>query len=90
MLLSMDQTDLADRMAALMVRVRVGDRSLPLAWIAETRAANIGFAGQRQVLERVLAGLPAGADVLLSADRFYPSVDLFQWLQARGGVTGCG
>ena len=34
-LLSMDQTDLGDRMAVLMVSLRVGDRSLPLAWIAE-------------------------------------------------------
>ncbi len=34
-LLSMDQTDIGDRMAVLMVCVRIGDRSLPLAWIAE-------------------------------------------------------
>ena len=32
-LLSLDQTELGDRMAVLMVSVRVGDRSLPLAWI---------------------------------------------------------
>lgn len=55
-LLSMDQTDLGDRMAVLMVGLRVGDRALPLAW------------------------LPDGAGVLLSADRFYPSADLFAWL----------
>jgi hypothetical protein len=83
-LLSMDQTDLADRMAVLLVSVRVGERSLPLAWRAEAGAANIGFAGQRQVLERVLAWLPAGAEVLLSADRFYPSAALFEWLHAHG------
>ena len=40
LLLSMDQTDLGDRMAVLMVCVRIGDRSLPLAWIAEEGAAN--------------------------------------------------
>lgn len=82
-LLSMDQTDLADRMAVLMVSVRVGDRSLPLAWMAEEGAANIGFAGQRRVLERVLAWLPAGVQVLLSADRFYPSGELLAWLAAQ-------
>ncbi len=79
-LLSMDQTDIGDRMAVLMVCVRMGDRSLPLAWIAEEGAANIGFEGQRIVLERVLAWLPRGAKVMLSADRFYPSAELFEWL----------
>jgi hypothetical protein len=83
-LLSMDQTDLGDRMALLMVSVRVGDRALPVAWLAEEGPANIGFEGQEQVLERVLAWLPAGADVLLSADRFYPSAGLFAWLDAHG------
>jgi hypothetical protein len=83
-LLSMDQTDLGDRMAVLMVSVRVGDRSLPLAWIAEEGAANIGFEGQRIVLERVRGWLPAGVKVMLSADRFYPSAALFEWLQDNG------
>jgi hypothetical protein len=82
--LSMDQTDLGHRMAVLMVCVRVGDRSLPLAWIAEAGAANIGFEGQRRVLDRVQEWLPAGAPVMLSADRFYPSAELFEWLQAQG------
>ena len=54
-LLSMDQTDLGDRMAMLMITVRVGDRSLPLAWLAENGAANIGFAKQKTVLDQVLA-----------------------------------
>ena len=35
------------------------------------------------MLEQVLAWLPEGAKVLLSADRFYPSADLFAWLHAR-------
>jgi hypothetical protein len=83
-LLSMDQTERGDRMAVLMVSVRAGDRSLPLAWYAEAGTANIGFAGQRRVLEPVRAWLPAGAEVLLSADRFYPSAALFTWLHAQG------
>lgn len=82
-LLSMDQTELGDRMAVLMVCVRIGDRSLPLAWRAEAGAANIGFAGQRELLERVRAWLPAGAAVMLLADRFYPSGELFAWLHAH-------
>ena len=33
--LSLDQTDLGDRFAVLMISVRVGDRALPLAWRVE-------------------------------------------------------
>lgn len=83
-LLSLDQTNLGNRMAVLMVALRVGDRALPLAWLAEEGPANIGFEGQRKVLEPVLAWLPAGSDVLLTADRFYPSSSLFAWLEAQG------
>lgn len=83
-LLSLDQTDLGDRMAVLMLALRVGDRALPLAWLAEEGPANIGFEGQRTVLEHVLAGLPEGAKVMLSADRFYPSAALFAWLGDHG------
>src|SRR5512137_2829365 len=83
-LLSMDQTDLGDQMAVLMVGLRVGDRALSLAWLAEEGPAIIGFEGQRTVLERVLAWLPEGAKVLLSADRFHPSADLFAWLGGHG------
>jgi hypothetical protein len=82
-LLSMDQTDLGNRMALLMISLRVGDRALPLAWLAETRAANIGFDGQKRLLEQVLIWIPAGVPVLLSADRFYPSIDLFEWLRRQ-------
>jgi hypothetical protein len=83
-LLSLDQTELGNRMAVLMVCLRVGDRSLPLAWTAEVGAANIGFEGQRIILERVLEWWPAGAPVLLAADRFYPSAELLAWLHAQG------
>jgi hypothetical protein len=37
-----------------MITVRVGDRSLPLAWLAEEGAANIGFAQQKVLLDCVL------------------------------------
>jgi len=83
-ILSMDQTDLGDRFAVLMVALQVGDRSLPLAWQVEAGAANIGFAGQQVLLERVRGWLPAGAAVLLLGDRFYPSAALFTWLQQHG------
>lgn len=79
-ILSLDQTELGDRLAVLMLALRVGDRSLPLAWWVEAGAANIGFGGHHKVLERVWAWLPATANVLLLADRFYPSVELFEGL----------
>jgi hypothetical protein len=70
-----DQTELGDRMAVLMVCVRVADRSLPLPWTAQEGAANIGFEGQRRLLERVRAWLPAGVSLWWSADRFYPCAE---------------
>jgi hypothetical protein len=84
-ILSMDQTDLGNRFAILMVSLGIGDRALPLAWRVEAGPANLGFAVQKAVLEQVRAWLPTGAEVLLSADRFYPSVDLFAWLHAQSG-----
>lgn len=79
-LLSMDQTDIGDRFAILVISVRVGDRALPIAWPVEAGAANIGFAGQKVLLERVMKWLPEGSPVMLLADRFYPSEPLFRWL----------
>jgi hypothetical protein len=83
--LSMDQTDLGDRFAILMISLGVGDRALPLTWTVEAGPANLGFEAQEVLLERVRDWLPAGAEVLLSADRFYPSVALFEWLHAQPG-----
>ena len=82
--LLMDQTDLGDKVAILMLSVRVGHRALPLAWTVEAGAANIGWEGQRTLLEQVKAWLPAGVAVMLLADRFYPSANLFSWLQGEG------
>ncbi len=66
-LLSMDQTD-------------IEARSLALAWIPEQGAAHIGFEHQRNALEQVLDWLLTGAKVMLSADRYYRSAELFKWL----------
>jgi hypothetical protein len=82
--LSLDQTDLGDRFAVLMLGVMVGDRALPLAWRVEVGPANIGFSGQQAVLDQVRGWLPDGAAVLLLADRFYPSTALFEWLHGQG------
>ena len=81
--LSMDQTDLSDQFAILMISVRVGDRALPLCWQVEAGAANIGFEGQRLLLETLWRWLPSERPVMLSADRFYPSAELIRWLQQK-------
>jgi hypothetical protein len=81
--LCMDQSDLGHKMALLMVSVRISGRALPLAWKAQAGAANIGFEGQKELLEQVRSSLPPEAQVLLLADRFYPSFELFKWLQCH-------
>lgn len=81
--MSLDQTDNEKRFAVLSLSLRVGDRALLLAWTVAPSAANIGFEGQRQLLEQVSAWLPEGVKVMLLADRFYPSVKLFEWLKAH-------
>jgi hypothetical protein len=47
-------------MAVLMVSVRVGDRALPVAWLAEAGPTNIGFEGR---------GFELGDSQLEHADR---------------------
>jgi hypothetical protein len=80
--LATDQTDVANRFAILMVSVRIGERALPLAWWVKEGAADLGFDAQRELLEKIRASLPAGASVLMSADRFYGTADL---LRSEGG-----
>jgi hypothetical protein len=82
--LSMDPIDLGERFAILMLRVRVGDRALPLIWAVEAGAANLGFEVPRTLLESILGWLLVCASVLLAADRFYPSAGLFAWLHTHG------
>lgn len=84
LLLSLDQTDLGNRFAVLMLGLVIGDRALPLTWHVEVGPANIGFAGQKVLLERIRDWLPVEVKVVLLADRFYPSIELLEWLQARG------
>ena len=55
-----------------MISLGVGNRALPLVWTVEAGPAHLGFEAQKVLLERVRAWLPAGAEVLLSADRCFP------------------
>ena len=67
-----------------MVSVRIGERALPLAWWVEEGAANLGFEPQRELLDKIREWLPTGAAVLLSADRFYGTVELLRYVQRMG------
>lgn len=82
--LAMDQTDLSDRFAILMVSVRWGERALPLAWCVEEGAANLGFESQRELLDKIREWLPPGARPLLLADRFYGTVELLRYVRSVG------
>jgi hypothetical protein len=82
--LMIDQSKATDPHQMVMVSARLGNRALPLAWrVKETQGA-IGFAGQREVLEAVLAMLPEGVTPVLMGDRFYGSPDLIAWCRAQG------
>jgi hypothetical protein len=80
-LLSLDQTDLGDRMAVLMLTVRIGDRSLPLLWLAEAGAANIGFAQQKAILDKVQEWIPNGAAVMAAGRSLLPHGGTFSMAQ---------
>src|SRR3954466_13242746 len=65
--LILDQTKASDRHQILLLRVRWGERALPLAWrVAETEGA-IGFATQQELLEVVAGWLAVGQAVILLA-----------------------
>ena len=78
--LLMDQTDLGDKAAILMLSVWVGHRALPLLWQVQAGRANLGWESQHALLCGVQPWLPEGATVMLLADRFYPSAALLNWL----------
>ena len=79
-----DQTKANDTQQAVVVAVRVGGRSLPIAWRVKETEGAIGFGEQKAALEVVLALLPKGAKVVLMGDRFYGSPDLIAWCRQQG------
>lgn len=82
--LILDQSKLSDRHQVLMLGVRWGERALPLAWRVEETDGAIGFATQKDLLDAVRTWLPAEADVVLYADRFYGTPELIRLCQDRG------
>lgn len=84
LILIIDQSKANDTQQAIVVAVRVGGRSLPVAWRVKETEGAIGFAEQRAALETALALLPIGAKVVLMGDRFYGSSDLIAWCRSKG------
>lgn len=86
LVLLMDQSPLNSGHEMLMVAVRLRGRAVPLAWRVKATEGGIGFEVQKKLLEQVKALVPAGAAVLLAADRFYGTPALIGWCQeARWG-----
>jgi len=81
--LILDQSKMSDRHPVLMLALRWGERTLPLAWRVEETDGAIGFDTQKALLDAVAAWLPERTTVRLMGDRFYGTADLIGWCQER-------
>jgi len=84
LVLIIDQTQANDTQQAVVVAVRVGGRSLPIAWWVKETEGAIGFSEHRAALDEALKLVPDGAKVVLMGDRFYGSPDLIAWCRDAG------
>jgi hypothetical protein len=81
--LCIDQTSIRDTHGILVLSVRVAGRGIPLFWRVKEGQGNIGFEGQKELLEWVDKVLPVGAKVLLLGDRFFGTAALVRACQER-------
>lgn len=84
LVLIIDQTQANDTQQAVVVAVRVGGRSLPIAWRVKETEGAIGFSEHRHALEVARKLMPAGAKVVLMGDRFYGGPELIAWCREAG------
>ena len=82
--LMLDQSKVGDGFECLMVSLRLGERALPLVWLVEQTRGNIGFAGQKPLLDTLKKMVPQERDILLTGDRFYGTAALVGWCQQAG------
>ena len=82
--LMLDQSKVGDGFECLMVSLRLGERALPLAWFVAQTRGNIGFKERKLILDTVLAMVPPGCSILLTADRFYGTAALIGWCLKAG------
>ncbi len=83
-ILMMDQSHINAINEVLMLSIRVGGRAIPFLWRVRSTQGNIGFDVQKEILEAARRFLPEGADVMLTADRFYGTAALIDWCQEAG------
>jgi Transposase DDE domain len=84
LVLIIDQTQANDTQQAVVVAVRVGGRSLPIAWRVKETEGAIGFSEHKHALEVARKLVPAGVKVVLMGDRFYGSPELIAWCRRAG------
>jgi len=82
--LMLDQSKICDGFECLMVSVRFGNRAITVAWHVKETEGAIGFTEQKLLLNGVAAMIPAGIQIMLSADRFYGTANLIEWCQKQG------
>lgn len=82
--LMMDQSHINEGHEVLMLSVRMRDRALPVAWRVQKTKGNIGFPIQKELLDSIQSWFPEGANVLLTADRFYGTEKLINWCKTAG------
>jgi len=58
--------------------------AIPVAWHVKETEGAIGFTEQKLLLNGVAAMIPAGMQIMLSADRFYGTANLIEWCQKQG------
>jgi hypothetical protein len=82
--LSMDQSKIADDFECLMISLRVGERAIPVCWKVKETSGGIGFDEQKPLLDAAFAMMPEGIPILLAGDRFYGTAALIRWCQEHG------
>ena len=81
--LCLDQTSIRETHGILVLSVRVAGRGIPLFWRVKEGRGNIGFEGQKELLELVDTVLPKNVNVLLLGDRFFGTAALINACQER-------
>lgn len=81
-ILSLDQTQINKYFECLMVSLRVGERSILVAWRVIKTNGGIGFDVQKELLNTVFEMMPQGVKIILMADRFYGTPALIQLCQS--------
>lgn len=84
LVVSMDQSHIADGFEMLMVSLRHKRRAMPLMWCVKEIGGGIGFGAQKALLDQLAAILPKDVKIVLMGDRFYGTPALIDYCRAQG------